>query len=153
VDYDERLAVPGWWWAAAGGLVVLLGAEVYAGFGWAGAVITYAVLGALVALALRRMSRVRLVVHDGQLAVGRHRLPLAEVTAVRALDNDARRTRMGPASDTRAVIVTRPWIDTAVELTRAADDVPYWLVSTRRPDALVAVVRQACGAPSQHGSM
>jgi hypothetical protein len=149
VDFDERLSVPWWWWPAAIGLVGLLGAEVYAGFGWLGAVITYVVLGGLVSLALLRMGRARVRVAGGRFEIGGRALALDEVAAVRALDAEARRVRMGPGADTRAILVTRPWISTAIELTRnnADDGVPYWLVSTRRPEDLASVVRQASGAP------
>jgi hypothetical protein len=155
VEYDERLSVPWWWWPAAAGLVALLGAEIYAGLGWLAAVITYVALGGAVALALVRIGRHRVRVNDGALTTARRTLALSDVSQVRVLDGDARRVRMGPSADIQAVLVTRPWINTAVELTRrdGSGDAPYWLVSTRRPEALAAVVRQACGAPSQHGSI
>jgi hypothetical protein len=154
VEYDERLSVPWWWWPAAAGLVGLLGAEIYAGLGWLAAVITYAVLGGAMGIALVRIGRNRVRISEGGLTAAKRTLALSEVSDVRVLDAEARRVRMGPAADTMAVLVTRPWVGTAVELTRRdSAGAPYWLVSTRRPDELAAVVRQACGAPSQQGSI
>ena len=63
--------------------------------------------------------------------------PLAVV-----LDADQARRRAGVDADARAHLVLRPYVATAVEITLddPADPVPYWLVSTRRPDALAAAV-------------
>jgi hypothetical protein len=155
VDYDERLSVPWWWWPASAGLVVLLGAEIYAGLGWPVAAITYLVLAGGVTAALIRSGRHRVRISDGVLTAAGRSLALGDVSEVRELDSVARRTRMGPGADARAVLATRPWVSTAVEMTHRdpSGGVPYWLVSTRRPAELAAVVRHACGAPSQQGSI
>lgn len=79
---------------------------------------------------------------DG-LRIGRVFLPAAHVGAVEPLD--ARRTRaaLGPEADARAWLHVRPYVDTAlrVEVDDPADPTPYWLVSSRQPQALADALR------------
>jgi hypothetical protein len=51
-------------------------------------------------------------------------------------------------ADARAHLVLRPYIKTAVEITLddPDDPVPYWLVSTRRPQQLAAALREAASS-------
>ncbi len=58
------------------------------------------------------------------------------------LDAEQTRRRAGVEADARAHLVLRPYVSTAVEITLddPADPVPYWLVSTRRPEALAAAL-------------
>ena len=66
------------------------------------------------------------------------------IAGARALDADQTRRRAGVDADARAHLVLRPYVATAVEITLddPADPVPYWLVSTRRPDALAAALER-----------
>lgn len=81
-------------------------------------------------------------VTDTSLIAGRARLPLAfvgEVTAYR----DARATQQrGPNLDARAWLMIRGWISpiVKVEITDPDDPTPYWVLSTRNPDALAAAI-------------
>jgi hypothetical protein len=158
VTYDERLTVPLWWWPVGVGVTMLLGAEAHAGFGWLAAVLVDGPLLVLVGSALYAVGRTRIRVDGAALRPGRVALALSRVDGVRILDVDARRHRMGTGADVRAVLVTRPWITTAVEVELTTDDgpdgdpAPYWLVSTRHPQELAAAVLHSAGTPSQHGS-
>jgi len=62
-------------------------------------------------------------------------------------DGDAAREQRGVSLDARAWLVIRGWIDPVVkiELGDPDDPVPYWLVSSRKPQELVAAL-QAAGA-------
>ena len=66
------------------------------------------------------------------------------VGAAVALDAAQTRDELGPRLDARAYLCQRGWIHTAVriELVDPLDPTPYWIVSTRRPDALVAALTQ-----------
>src|ERR671918_546374 len=59
----------------------------------------------------------------------------------------ATRRRSGVEADARAHLVLRPYVATSVEITLAdpADPVPYWLVSSRRPEALASALTEAIG--------
>jgi len=106
-------------------------------------------LGVLVGLAvlvggvLVLVSTAPVVRVDGtSLQAGQARIPLSLVGAASALDAAAARTELGPRLDARAYLCLRGWIHTAVriELVDPLDPTPYWIVSTRRPDALAAAV-------------
>ena len=140
-EYDERLTVPVYWWPLAAVCVLLLGAEVYAGFGWPVAVGTYAVLGGFITvLFLSWGARVR--VADGALRVGRAALPFSAMGGVSALTPEtARRVR----GDRHAFVFARPYLKYAVRIEVRDPDDPtsFWLVFTRRPESLATVLARA----------
>jgi hypothetical protein len=146
--FDERLSVPLWWYLPALGLAVLLGAEVHMGYpgirSWIGYAITIPLcLGALVWL-----GHVRVRVHGdtdtGELRAGEARLPLRYVGHVDVVPREGKQEALGPELDPAARLVHRAWIGPVVriEVTDPDDDTPYWIVSTRDPDALVRALRQ-----------
>ena len=130
--YRERLTVPLVWWLLAVGFAVSLlsgfwvlsrlvvGARHRSGFAGRGGAI-FQSSGADHRRAYRAARR----------ASG-HRTQSGEHPA---LDADETSRRSGTEADARAHLVLRPYVRTAVELTLddPADPVPYWLVSTRRP--------------------
>ncbi|MCC2333066.1 DUF3093 domain-containing protein [Cellulomonas wangsupingiae] len=81
-------------------------------------------------------------VERGTLRAGAAQIPVRLLAEPRVLDRAALRTEMGPALDARAYACLRSWIGTAVrvEVRDPQDPTPYWIVSTRRPDALVAAL-------------
>ncbi len=84
-------------------------------------------------------------VEGGELRAGRARLPLSFVSGVRAATGaDATRER-GVDLDARAWMLIRGWIPgvVRVELDDPQDPTPYWLISSRRPDELAAVIEAA----------
>jgi hypothetical protein len=143
-EWDERLAVPSWWWPAGVLLAVVLAAPVHGGASGARAVVPYAVAVALAVGVLAAASRGRVCVADGVLHVPGARMPVDCVGAVRALDAEQTRRLLGPTADVRAHVATRPWLRRAVQVQvdDRADDTPYWLVGTRRPDELAAVLER-----------
>ena len=59
-----------------------------------------------------------------------------------ALDADGVRRQAGVEADARAYLLLRPYLKRGVRVDIAdpADPTPYWLVSSRRPDALVSAL-------------
>jgi hypothetical protein len=145
VAWDERLAVPAWYWPAGIALALLLAAPVHGGYGGVRAVLPYLVAPVLAVVVLARVSRGRVRVADGVLHVPGARMPLEVVGAVRALDVEETRRLRGPTADVRAHVATRSWLRraVAVRLDDPEDDTPYWLVGTRHPDELAAVLSRA----------
>jgi hypothetical protein len=145
--YRERLT-PAWWiWACAPGLglgVALSVAKI--SILW-GVVTALLVTGALLALLVRSTPTVS--VAGGVLVAGRARIPIRLTGAVQVLDTAAMRHAHGPGLDARAYLCLRGWVPTGVriQLTDPMDRTPYWLVSSRRPDALAAALR----AVAPHG--
>lgn len=141
-DWDERLRVPGWYWPAGLALALLLAAPVHGGVGGVRAWLPYVVAPVVAVVVLQRASRGRVRVADGVLHVPGARVPVAVLGAVRPLDVEQTRRLRGPTADVRAHVATRPWLRRAVQvrIEDPADDTPYWLVGTRRPDELAAVL-------------
>jgi hypothetical protein len=111
-----------------------------------------AVALAIMVAAFLSYGSARVEVGEGHLRAGRARVPLAYVGTVRALDVAAMRRQAGVDADARAYLLLRPYLKRGVrvELTDPADPTPYWLVSCRRPERLVAAVEAArAGEPHQ----
>jgi len=141
-SYRERLTAPLSWWVAAlvfGGIcgwIMVVAANPTWGF--VTSVAATAAVGGLVwaygAVTIRAGS-------DG-LHVGGAFLPTSAVGSVVALDRVAFRANLGPESDARAWLRTRPYVDTGVRVTvdDPDDPTPYWLVSARHPEKVVAAL-------------
>jgi Protein of unknown function (DUF3093) len=153
VSYAERLIVPLWWWFVAAFLVTLLGAEFHVGLPLAVKVITYLVFGGTAAFLLLFAGAVQVAVRNGTLIAGRATLPLQYAGEIRILDRPAIRALMGPETDPAAWTVTRPWVKdgVAVVVEDPADDTPYWLISSRRPQELAAAIAAARPPPAPTG--
>ena len=84
-------------------------------------------------------------VRDGELRVGRAHIPVELLGPGRTLDRSGVRAAVGPGSDARAFVCLRAWLPGAVQLPviDPDDPTPTWLVSTRRPEALLAAVSGA----------
>lgn len=141
-SYRERLTAPPAWWLAAllfGGIcgwIMVVAANPT--WGLITAVVATAFAGGLVSvyggLTVRAGS-------DG-LHVGDAFLPADAIGTVTALDRVSWRTNLGPDADARAWLRTRPYVGTGVRVTveDAGDPTPYWLVSSRRPEEVVAAL-------------
>lgn len=140
MDYAERLTVPLRWWAQGTMLVaslwLALVVAVPEALAWS---ISGAALALMVALFVA-YGRARVVVDDSTLRAGRAHIPLDLVGDVTALDEEGVRRQAGVDADARAHLVLRPYVKRGVrvDIIDPADPTPYWLVSCRRPDALVS---------------
>jgi hypothetical protein len=152
--YRERLRAPLSWWLLGLVVIVILGAELAAGFGWLAAAAIYAVLVAGWSAMLISWGRPRVEVADGELVAGRARLALAAAGEVSALDRAQTRAISGPRADPAAFLLIRPYLREAVyvEVTDPAVGTPYWVVGTRRPAALAAAINSARPAARAGGT-
>lgn len=152
--YHERLWVPVSWWLLGLAVIVILGAELAAGFGWLAAAAIYGVLAAGWAALLLSWGRPRVDVAGGELTAGRARLPLAAIGEVSALDRAQTRAIGGPRADPAAFSLIRPYLREAVyvEVTNPAVGTPYWVVGTRRPAELAAAINSARAAARADGT-
>jgi predicted membrane metal-binding protein len=141
-SFDERLVVPWSWWPAVL-LIVAFGIfEVASGF----TVVVYVPVSLffvgffIVPLVLSGRTRVK--VEDGVLSAGKSDLPLNTVTSIQPLDRERTRMQLGPQADPASHTVVRGWIGPSVMVRLSnPDPVPYWLVSTRRPEELAAAIK------------
>lgn len=144
-SYDERLGVPLRWWALATMfLATVLIAFLVATPLWVSLAVT-GVLVALVATLFVGYGSVHIRVADGELTAGRARIPVTLLGEATVLDEEAARLQAGRDADARAYLLLRPYLRRAVrvDITDPADPAPYWLLSTRRPDRLVAALAAA----------
>jgi hypothetical protein len=142
VLHSERL-----WPSPATWLVVpLAGAMVGVAclpFGTTAAVV--GVLAGLAAVAGYLVSvSARVEVTTEGLRAGRAFVPARYLAGARAARGEQARQLRGPALDARTFLLLRGWVDAVVlvGLDDPADPTPSWLVSTRSPDAVVALVEQ-----------
>jgi hypothetical protein len=151
--HAERLVLPWWLWLPAWGVTVLLAAEVHLGAGGLRTWVPYAVLLPAATILLWWLGRIRVAVEDGELRVDDARLPLRFVAQAVPLDAAGRREILGPSAHPLAFVVQRPWIPGAVQvvLDDPEDPTPYWVVSSRHPERLVAALRAAQSAPAAGG--
>ena len=142
MDYAERLTVPLRWWVQGTMFVASLWLAVLAAtpevVAWSVTAVAMAVLVALFV----GYGRPRVSVDGTTLRAGRAYIPLDLVGPVTALDADGVRRQAGVEADARAYLLLRPYLKRGVRVDIAdpADPTPYWLVSSRRPDALVSAL-------------
>ena len=145
--FRERLTVPVVWWALAAlfALSVLLAVGAYLGPIWG---VGTSVATMLIAAAIFASASVVIGVDAHEIRVGRASIEHAYIAGCRALDADETSRRAGVEADARAHLVLRPYVKTAVEITLddEADPVPYWLVSSRRPQQLAAAQQEAASS-------
>jgi hypothetical protein len=89
-----------------------------------------------------------ITVTEHQLVAGRASLPLSLVGELTGFEGAEATLERGQRLDARAWLLIRGWVDPVVKVTVAddTDPTPYWLVSTRHPDALSSAVIAARGA-------
>lgn len=138
--YRERL-LPRWWvWLVAFGVVVMLAVAYGAALGpWVG----YLVGGSGLALVvwLLWITSPTINIDGTHLAVAGARLPRSRIAEVRELDSAAIDDVL--RADARLFTALRPWSCRAgvvVALDDPADPHPAWVISSRRPAALVAAL-------------
>jgi hypothetical protein len=145
--YRERLWVP-WWWSLPGLFAAgLLATEVNMGVRTLPDWLPYVVLGAVAIGVLLWLSRTEIrVVHNGsepELWAGEAHLPMSVVTRSAEIPESAKSAALGRQFDPAAFLVHRGWVGplVLVVLDDPDDPTPYWLVSSRRPDRLLAALR------------
>jgi hypothetical protein len=110
--------------------------------GW----LPYVILLPLMAAMVISLGRTRIRVTGGdepELWIGDAHLPLRFVGEVEVIDRHHKRKALGPDADPAAFVVHRGWVGPVIRarLTDPADPTPYWLFSTRKPEALAALLR------------
>lgn len=142
VGYHERLRVPLRWWALLTmSLASVLLAFLVATPLWLALGVTV-VLGAGMGAVYLRYGAARVVVADGHLAAGRARIPVRLLGVPVALDTPASRRLAGMDADARAYLLLRAYVGGSVQVPvlDPSDPAPYWLISSRHPDRLVAAL-------------
>jgi hypothetical protein len=150
--YRERLHAPISWWLAALGFGATWGWIVLVVGTWPVALAVAIAVAGLCAYGVARYGSLQISVGDEGLRVGDAVLDHPHLGAVEMLNRSAYRTQMSTGADARAYLVTRPYLDRGVLVTvdDDSDPTPYWLLSSRRPEALAAALGQTGPQPSAH---
>ena len=147
VRYRERLRVPWWWWPPGLGLAALIALEVNQGVPAVPTWLPYALLLPVAAVALLWLGRTQVRVLGGtaetELWVGAAHLPVSAISRSAEVPRSAKSAALGRQLDPAAYVVHRAWVGSMVLLVvdDPDDPTPYWLVSCRRPDRLLAALR------------
>lgn len=110
---------------------------------WVGAGVAIVLYG-LIVLALLVAAPV-IEVTDTEFVAGRARIERRHLGEVSAFDGDEATLERGQRLDARAWLVIRGWVKPVVKVMviDPEDTTPYWLVSTRKPDELIAALTPA----------
>lgn len=147
VRYRERLWVPWWWWPIGFAAASLLAAEFNMSIIKVTPWVPYAVLCLAAAGVLVWLSRfeVRVVGEgpDAELWAGPAHLPVQVVERSAQVPKSAKSAAMGRQLDPAAYVLHRSWVGpmVLVVLNDPDDPTPYWLVSSRHPDRVLAALR------------
>ncbi|GEK03057.1 DUF3093 domain-containing protein [Streptomyces sp. 1-11] len=142
--YEERLTAPRSWWLISF-LVGVSFALILLPFG------TLPLLGGLVggtaaaAVVASAYGSPRIRVVGDSLIAGEARIPVSALGDAEVLDPEAARAWRTYKADTRAFLLLRAYIPTAlrVEVTDPQDPTPYLYLSTREPERLAAAIEAA----------
>lgn len=142
-QFRERLW-PALWWYPIIALIVPATLLVFEPISLIAGVVTATALvtGSLVLL-IGSAPTIR--VADGALQAGKARIPVALIGDMRAAAGEDARAERGPLLDARAWLLLRGDVGPVVrlEITDPEDPTPYWVVSTRRPEELIAAISVA----------
>lgn len=142
-EFDERLTTPWWWYPVAVAIAAILAAEFRLADHSLTVWLPFGVLLPGAAVVVWSMGRNRVSVAGGELRVRDAHLPLSLITSVVLLDPATLRRAVGRHGDPQAFAAIRAWIGPGVQvlIDDPDDPTPYWIVSTRRPEALARALR------------
>ena len=149
VVYSERLWAPLSWWligaAVAISLIVAIGAWTSLGTG----IIVAVIVVVAVVAAFIKAGSTRIVVTEDGFGVGRSWIQWRWVDRVRGMDANTMNSVMRSSHQVGSFLVTRPWIrfGLVLRLADSADPHQAWIVSTRHPDELAAIVSEYIVVP------
>ncbi|GAA1143409.1 DUF3093 domain-containing protein [Nesterenkonia lutea] len=138
--YTEKLW-PAWWLWVAG---ILLGASISLIFFPIS--ITFGLLTAIIGIALVVFGLVittpTIEVTPEWLRVGRARIQRIHLGRIVAHSGDAAREQLGPGFDASSYQCIRGWTDSVVtvQILDPRDATPYWIFSTRKPNAVLSAL-------------
>lgn len=141
-SFHERLYLPLSWWIRTLVLVAVVWWVFAVGTTMVVALVATILTAAGLCAGLARYGGAEIAVADGWLVAGRASIDLSYCGEARVLDAEQWRAQMGPRADARAYLMSRAYIDTGVLVTinDPHDSTPYWMLSSRHPDRLVAAL-------------
>jgi hypothetical protein len=164
IVYTERLYTPWWWYLAGLAIAVLLGGEFATAIPTWIAWIPFGLLLVVMLLGVWRFSSGRVTITATEFKVGEKTLPLTSIERAIGLSSTELRRLVGRHSDPTAFNFIRSWVGPGVQLilvppapgdiprvspeqfedgALAPSVTPYWVVSTRHPEQVLAALSAA----------
>lgn len=141
--FQERLSPTPWLFIALG-LVIPASLLVFAPFSpFTGVIVALVLyLGSVIVLII---SSPRIVLTEKNLRAGKAQIPISLLRKPVAFTGKEAFRQRGTELDARAWLCIRGWINPVVKipLNDPTDPVPYWLLSTRRPEQFVSALTRA----------
>lgn len=143
--YDERLTVPIRWWVQA----IMFLATIWIAFivatpAWVawGATAACVLLTVLIFVTI---GSARVAVEADVLHAAQAHIDLGFLGEPEVLDSEQTRRAAGMEADARAFLLLRPYLKQSVRVPihDPRDPAPYWLIASRRPGELAAVLSGA----------
>ena len=140
-EFAERINWPVWLWL----FVAMMIASIYLTFWAPFGDLFAAVVSILISITLiysAKKSALEIVVINDWLYVGNAKIDCNYIKKVTALKREEFLNLRGQNADPAAFNATRFWVSTGVkvELNDKNDPTPYWLIATRKPKKLAAVL-------------
>lgn len=140
--------MPWWWWPPGFLLAALIAATFARGVSALPMWVPYAIFLPVAAVVLLWLGRVEIKVvttptGDVELCAGLAHLPVGVIAKSAEVPPSAKSSALGRQLDPAAYVVHRAWIGpmVLVVLDDPEDPTPYWLISCRRPDRVLAALR------------
>lgn len=139
--------MPWFWWPLGFGLAALIALEVNQGVGGMPTWVPFAVLFGVAAAALLWLGRseVAVIAGDGTLELwaGQAHLPTTVISRTAEIPRSAKSAALGRQLDPAAYVLHKAWVGPMVliVLDDPDDPTPYWLVSCRHPERVLAALR------------
>jgi hypothetical protein len=147
VRYRERLWVPWWWWPIGFVLSAVMAANVNMGVRDLPNWLPYAMMALVAIGVLLWLGRIEVRVvgtgSDVELWAGQAHLPASVITRSAVVQPSAKSAGLGRQLDPAAFVLHRNWIGpmVLVVLNDPDDPTPYWMVSCRHPERVLAALQ------------
>ena len=147
VRYRERLWVPWWWWPIGIGLSTVMATQVNMGVRNLPNWLPYAMMALVAVGVLLWLGRIEVRVvgtgSDVELWAGQAHLPASVITRSAVVPRSAKSAALGRQLDPAAFVLHRNWIGpmVLVVLNDPDDPTPYWMVSCRHPERVLAALQ------------
>ncbi len=147
VRYRERLWVPWWWWPIGLGLSAVMGAQVNMGVRNLPDWLPYAAMAVVAIGVLLWLGRIEVQVvstgRDVELWAGQAHLPSSVISRSAVVPRSAKSAALGRQLDPAAFVLHRNWVGpmVLVVLDDPDDPTPYWMVSCRHPERVLAALQ------------
>jgi hypothetical protein len=147
VRYRERLWVPWWWWPIGFALSTVMATQVNMGVRNLPNWLPYAMMALVAIGVLLWLGRIEVRVvgtgSDVELWAGQAHLPASVITRSAVVQPSAKSAGLGRQLDPAAFVLHRNWIGpmVLVVLNDPDDPTPYWMVSCRHPERVLAALQ------------